>query len=193
MDDRPQLWFRLPPGYQEFDPAGLTPIRERAPEWAPALDEIFRHGTFYAALGLHRTDVYEAVTTSLFTLSSTSTLVSDPQVAAARALISREGWVHWTPDTCELRTVARTTAAAFTTGVLRCDDEGAATVCQATCTFLIPGTPTLITATLTSSDLTQSEAYTDILGAVASTISFEEPKDAPAGRQPTSRIAELIT
>ncbi|MER7174266.1 hypothetical protein [Streptomyces mesophilus] len=193
MDDRPQLWFRLPPGYQEFDPAGLAPIRERAPEWAYALDEIFRHGTFYAALGLHRTDVYEEVTTSLFILSSTRTLVSDPQVAAARALISRERWAHWTADSCELRTVARTTAAAFTTGVLRCGDEGSARVCQATCTFLVPGDPTLITATLTSTDLTQAEAYAEILRAVANTISFEEPKHAPAPRQPTSRIAELIT
>lgn len=193
MDHTPPLWFHLPPGYQPFDPVDLEPIRERAPRWARPMDEIFQHGTFYAALGLHRTDAYEVVTTSLFTLSAMRTLAGDAQFAAGRALISRAGWPHWSVDASELRTVGRDTPAAFTAGVLRCGGDDESTVYQAAYTFLVPGTPSLTTATLTSADLSQSAALAEVLHAVAATISFEAPSPAPAPLRFTSRIAELLT
>ncbi|MBC9713552.1 hypothetical protein H9Y04_13330 [Streptomyces sp. TRM66268-LWL] len=193
MEASPPLWFRLPPGYQPFDPASLTPVRAHAPEWVGPLDEIFRCGTFYAALGLHWTDVNEVVTTSLFTLSAIRTSVRDPAVAAARALVSRARWPHWTAETSELRTIARATPAAFTAGVLRCGDVDAVSVSQAAYSFLVPGAASLATAALTTPDLAQAEAYAEILGAVADTISFEEPASTPAPRQPLSRISELLT
>ncbi|SDJ51053.1 hypothetical protein [Streptomyces indicus] len=193
MDRVPPLWFRLPPGYLQFDQKELMPLREMDPELADTLGGILENGTFYSALGLHRSGPGDAVTTSLFALQAVRTAVRNPQIAAARALLVRQEWPHWTADTFELRTVAGAVPAGFTAGLLQCGGDAAVTVCQAACSFLIPGTPCLVTATLTSSDLTQAEVCTEILGAIASTFSLDEPNRPPAVRQPKSRLAELLT
>ncbi|MER5884788.1 hypothetical protein ABT160_13240 [Streptomyces sp. NPDC001941] len=225
----PPLWFRTPPGFHDLaavsrealgdvldelagvlpdDPASTERVRREGEALLGLLAALREAGAAYAALGWHP-DQADGVSTSLLSLTVVGGSAPTGRATAARAALDIARCPMWSESDRRLFDLPDGTACALVSGRPAPppgDVPGRAGAArepaplfQARAVVPYPSGPHAAVLDLTSTSVRHSEAYTDILEAIACTISFTDPEPGPADTRPgrtgatrSSRILEAL-
>ncbi|MFG2981520.1 hypothetical protein ACGFYQ_09700 [Streptomyces sp. NPDC048258] len=198
----PPVWFRLPPGFHDIGPEDRTILdsvaqalgspdaqRELA-QLVDGLDELAGHGVVHTAIGLHP-DEPVGVCTSLFSLSVRPAIDPNPRASVARTALGIARSTVWETSTrrfIDLPSSLPCYLVAGTIDVPRVQQQ----VFQARIATSHPGGLHVLILDLTSAATQHHGAYTDILEAIALTLTFTDPNPSPPLAPPTSRILEVL-
>lgn len=203
MTVSPPLWFRLPPGFHDVSPVDRTALTELAgaldsPEaqreltaLMDGLEQLAGHHVVHTALGLHP-DESTGLCSSVFSLTVLPAASGSARLDAARiALAASQSSLLSSPvrRQVELPSGQPCYVVAGTISVLDSQEQ----LFQARIITPHSDAPHVVVLDLTSAAVHHAEAYTDILEAVALTVTFSDPAPAPPGPHPgTSRILEVL-
>ncbi|MFC5155047.1 hypothetical protein [Streptomyces amakusaensis] len=211
----------MPPGYHSLDRIDLDSLEEVTTSLlAPVLDstaaveatirdartlvtllhEMRGLGSVYTAMGVHPDEAY-GTSLSLLSLSVVETASPTRNLTTARSGLALADSPLWSDSTRRFVELP-IGPAALVAGSLAVPSREALSavgitaeptgIFQARLAVACPDGGHCAVADLTSAAVHHSEAYTDILEAIARTLSFSEPApDAPVRRH--SRIQDLIT
>ncbi|MFJ7589739.1 hypothetical protein ACIQZO_20625 [Streptomyces sp. NPDC097617] len=198
----PPIWFRLPPGFHDVGPgdaASLDAIAETLESPAAqrelshlvnGLEELAGHDVVHSALGFHPEEPV-GVATSLFSLMIRRVEQPNPRLAVARtalAIARSSLWTGAVRRSVDLPSALPCCLVAGTISVPAVDHH----LFQARVATVHPGGLHLLVLDLTSASTQHSDAYTDILEAVAHTLQFTDPDPSVPKGNGTSRILELL-
>ncbi|MGW6979415.1 hypothetical protein ACWGE1_08210 [Streptomyces sp. NPDC054932] len=200
----PPVWFRLPPGFHDIaagDRASLdafaevlgSPAAQR--ELSQVMDEIeglAEHDVVHTALGFHPEDP-EGVATSLFSLAVRRVEQPNPRFTVARTALAMARSPLWTSSNRRFVDLPSTLPCCLVAGIISLPDMERG-LFQARVATAHPDGLHLLVLDLTSSSTQHADAYTDILEAVAHTLSFSDPDLSASARTAagTSRILEVL-
>ncbi|MEU9378274.1 hypothetical protein AB0D94_31560 [Streptomyces sp. NPDC048255] len=201
-DGMPPVWFRLPPGFHDIGPedrASLDAVaqaldsqdaqRELA-QLMDGLDELAGLDVVHTAIGLHPDDPV-GVCTSLFSMTVRLAGDPSPRVAAARTALGIARSPLWEASLRRCIDLASSLPCYLIAGTLALSGSKQR-VFQARIAACHPGGMHVLVLDLTSAAIQHGAAYTDILEAIAHTISFTDPNPSPSAAPMTSRISELL-
>ncbi|MFF8841306.1 hypothetical protein ACF08N_01030 [Streptomyces sp. NPDC015127] len=218
----PPLWFRLPPGYHEYDDSSLADHEEIASALLPAvlgdaadvdnarrqlaaasnLLHAMRHeATVHLSLGAHP-DEDQGATFSVFCISVTEMQWRAAAVAVAQSALALAGSPRWSSNSGRILDLPSGQPAALVSGTLAAPHPQLlrsagilAEPCetfQARLTVPFPTGTHVAVADITSAAIRHAAAYTDILEGIAGTISFTPPSPPSSPPQRPSRLLELF-
>ncbi|WP_328928690.1 hypothetical protein OG429_31820 [Streptomyces sp. NBC_00190] len=198
----PPVWFRLPPGFHDIGPEdrasldavahalGSPDARQELAQLVDGLDELAGLGVVHTAIGLHP-DEPVGVCTSLFSLSIRPTDEPNPRVAAARTALGIARSAAWAASArrfIDLPSSLPCYLVAGTINVPRAQQH----VFQARIATSHPGGLHVLVLDVTSAATQHHGAYTEILEAIALTLSFTDPDPSPPPAPRASRILEVL-
>lgn len=198
----PPIWFRLPPGFHDIGPgdrASLNTFAEAlgSPEaqrdlsqLMDGLEELTGHDVVHTALGFHPEEPV-GVTTSLFSLTIRRAEQPNPKLTVARSALAIARSALWTSSLRRFIDLPSALPCCLVAGAISVPDVEHR-LFQARVATVHPDGLHLLVLDLTSASTQHADAYTDILEAVAHTLSFSDPDPSPPTTAGTSRILEVL-
>lgn len=200
--DAPPLWFRLPPGFHDIAPAdraaldavadalGSPEAREQLAQLMNHLDQLAEHHVVQTSIGLHP-EGHVGLSTSLFALTVRPAADTNPRLTVARTSLAIARSPLWTSSTRRFIDLPSALPCSLVAGVIS-TPRSTQGLFQARVTMAHPAGRHVLVLDLTSASVEHAEAYTDIIEAIAHTVSFSDPDPRPDGAPNTSRILELL-
>ncbi|MDQ1007134.1 hypothetical protein QFZ82_001619 [Streptomyces sp. V4I23] len=218
----PPLWFRLPPGYHEYDDFGPEDQQAIASALLPAiLDDpadvdsaerqlaamnnllraMRQEATVHLSLGVHPDEEHGAAF-SVFCISVSGIQWRPAAMAVAQSALALADSPRWRSNSGRILDLPSGQPAALVSGTLSAPPRQLlqsagilAEPCetfQARLTVPFPMGTYVAVADITSAATRHAAAYTDILEAIAGTISFTAPSLPSSPSQRPSRLLELF-
>jgi hypothetical protein len=217
----PPLWFRLPPGYYEChdfgpadheeiasallsavlnDPADVDSARRQLATASNLLHAMRHEETVHLSLGVHPDEQGAAL--SVFGISVSRIEWRPAAMAVAQSALALADSPRWSSNAGRLLDLPSGQPAALVSGTLSAPPrrllQSAGIVAepcetfQARLTVPFPTGTHVAVADITSAATRHAAAYTDILEAIAGTISFTSPSPPSSPPQRPSRLLELF-
>ncbi|MEU9299972.1 hypothetical protein [Streptomyces sp. NPDC048269] len=198
----PPVWFRLPPGFYDIRPDDREPLNSFAEalsspdaqrelsQLVDGLEQLSGHDIVHTSVGLHPEEP-GSVTTSLFSLTTKRAEQANPRLTVARAALAIARCSLWTSSVRRFIGLASALPCCLVAGNISVPDVEQR-LFQARVATVDPDGLHLLVLDLTSASTQHANAYTDILEAVAHTISFSDPASSAPATAGTSRILELL-
>ncbi len=198
----PPVWFRLPPGFHDIGPGnraslnafaetlGSPAAQRELSQLMDALEQLTVHDIVHTALGLHPEEPV-GVTTSLFSLTVRRAEQPNPRLAVARTALAISRSALWTSAVRRFIDLPSALPCCLVAGVI-CVPDVDHKLFQARVTTVHPDGLHLLILDLTSASTQHADAYTDILEAVAHTLTFADPEASTPTAAGTSRLLEVL-
>ncbi|MGI5446360.1 hypothetical protein ACQEVM_11470 [Streptomyces sp. CA-243310] len=198
----PPVWFRLPPGFHHISPEdrasvdfvadalGSPDARQQLSQIMDKLDELTHHDVVHTSVGLHPGES-DDLCTSLFSLTGRLSPYSDPRLGVARTALAIAGSTLWNSSACRFIDLPSQQPCAMVAGSIKLPEQKQE-MFQARVSMQHPTDPYLLILDLTSAATVHADAYTDIIEAVAYTVSAIDPTPTAPDGPNTSRILEVL-
>ncbi|WP_405677593.1 hypothetical protein OG239_34385 [Streptomyces sp. NBC_00868] len=198
----PPLWFRLPPGFHDIRPEhraaldavaqalGSPDAQRELTQLMDGLDQLVGYDVVHTAIGMHP-DEPTGVCTSLFSLTTRPADHANPRVAVARTALGIARSNVWDTATRRFIDLPSSLPCYLVAGAITLP-RGGRQVFQARIATSHPAGLHVLVLDLTTAAIQYYEAYTDILEAVAHTLTFTDPNPRPPGPPTTSRLLEVL-
>ncbi|CAM5630633.1 hypothetical protein SAVIM338S_06022 [Streptomyces avidinii] len=201
--DAPPLWYRLPPGFHDISPSdraaldavaetlGSPEARQQLSQLMDHLDELAgEHHVVHTSIGLHP-EGPAGLSTSLFALTVRRADDTNPRLTVARTSLAIARSPLWTSSIRQFIELASALPCSLVAGIIS-TPTSAQGLFQARVTMAHPAGRHVLVLDLTSASVEHGDAYTDIIEAIAHTVSFSDPDPRPGVTPNTSRILELL-
>ncbi|MBT2470163.1 hypothetical protein J7E97_20355 [Streptomyces sp. ISL-66] len=198
----PPLWFRLPPGFHDIAPSdrsaldavadalGSPEAGQQLTQLMDHLDQLAEHHVVRTSIGLHP-EGPAGLCTSLFALTVRRAADTNPRVTVARTSLAIARSALWTSSTRRFIELPSALPCSLVAGIIS-SPTSAQGLFQARVSMAHPAGRHVLVLDLTSTSVEHGDAYTDIIEAIAHTVSFSDPEPRPSGGPNTSRILELL-
>lgn len=200
----PPVWFRLPPGFYDVGPEdratldafaealGGSEAQQQLSRLMDGLDGLAEHEVVHTAFGFHPEEP-AGVATSLFSLTVRRIEQPNPRLSVARTALAIARSPLWTSADRRFIELPSARPCCLVAGTMSLPDVDRCPF-QARAVTTHPDGRHLLVLDLTTASAQHAGAYTDILEAIAHTLTFSDPD--PAGHRPTvsgaSRILEVL-
>ncbi|WP_329377236.1 hypothetical protein OG625_06600 [Streptomyces sp. NBC_01351] len=198
----PPVWFRLPPGFHHVSPkdrgaldniAGALGSPEAQQELSAlmdGLDELAGHHVAFTAVGIHPEEP-AGVSTSLFSLAVHTAEPGSLRLNVARTALALAGSPLWNNPERRQIDLPSTLPCFLVAGTISIPGTDQHMFQAKVATAHADGVHVLV-LDLTSAATCQGDSYSDILEAVAYTLTFSDPNPTPSTAPRTSRILEVL-
>ncbi|MFJ9339778.1 hypothetical protein ACIRP0_10840 [Streptomyces sp. NPDC101733] len=199
----PPVWFRLPAGFHDLSPhdresldvvaeaLGSISGRQELSELMDNVDRFTDRHVAYTSIGLHP-DGAVGVATSVFALTLRPAEHPNPRVSVARTTLAITRSRLWTESSGRVLDLPSTLPCSMVTGAISLPGVGQR-LFQGRIVMAHPSGTHVVLLDLTSAAIRYTDAYTDIIEAVAHTVAFSDPEPSPHTdpKQP-SRVMEVL-
>ncbi|MFJ5810543.1 hypothetical protein [Streptomyces sp. NPDC093093] len=172
------------------DALGSPDARQQLAQIMDKLDELADHDVVHTSIGMHPGES-DDLCTSLFSLTGRLSPCSDPRLGVARTALAIAGSALWNSSACRFIDLPAQQPCALVAGRIKLPESNHE-LFQARVSMHHPTDPCLLILDLTSAATMYADAYTDIVEAVAHTVSFIDPTPIRADATNTSRILEVL-
>ncbi|GLV89035.1 hypothetical protein Slala04_04890 [Streptomyces lavendulae subsp. lavendulae] len=198
----PPVWFRLPPGFHDVSPSDRAALDEIAyslgspdaqgqlARLMDGLTQLDGHRVVHTALGLHPDDP-TGVCTSLFSLTIRPTGEVDLNPILARTALAIAESSLWTSSLRRPVELPSALPCYLIAGTMALPGTGQQLFQARVATAHADGRHILV-LDLTSAAIHHADGYTDIIEAIAHTVSFTDPAPSRADSPGTSRVLEVL-
>ncbi|MGT2531357.1 hypothetical protein ACU4GG_33120 [Streptomyces nojiriensis] len=169
---------------------GRPDAQQQLAQLMDQLDELTEHNVVHTSIGWHPEEP-EGASTSLFSLTVRPAEHPNMRLSVARTALAIARSTLWSTSTRRFLDLRSSIPCCLVAGFIDLP-VGRQQVFQARIATSDPGGTHLFHLDLTSAATQHHEAYTDILEAVAHTLSFTDPSPKPPSPTPTSRILEVL-
>ncbi|MFE5719816.1 hypothetical protein [Streptomyces erythrochromogenes] len=198
----PPVWFRLPPGFHNIGPddrsaldafaeaLGSSDAQRELSELMDGLAELTDHNAVHTAIGLHPEEPF-GVATSLFALTIKPADQPNPRLTVARTALAIARSPLWTSSIRRFIDLPSGLPCCLVAGTISAPDVERG-LFQARLATVHPDGLHLLLIDLTSASTQHTDAYTDIVEAIAHTVVFSDPDSTEARAGGTSRILDVL-